>query len=74
MEEKVKEVLDNEIRPYLQSHGGDVEFVSVDEEGNVSVKLKGACAGCAGAIMTLKNLVEQALKEKIPEIKSVKAV
>ncbi|MBN2191111.1 MAG: NifU family protein, partial [Candidatus Aureabacteria bacterium] len=45
-----------------------------DEEGNVSVRLKGACAGCSGALMTLKNLVEEALKEKIPGIKSVKAV
>ncbi|MCK9555984.1 NifU family protein [bacterium] len=74
MEEKIKDVLNNEVRPYLQSHGGDAEFVSVDAEGNVSVRLKGACAGCSGALMTLKNLVEQALKEKIPGVKSVKSV
>ncbi len=72
-EEKVKELIE-EVRPNLQSHGGDIEFVDVDEDNNVKVRLKGACSGCPGARMTLKNGVERLLKEKIPELKEVIAV
>ncbi|MHC4886604.1 MAG: NifU family protein [Planctomycetota bacterium] len=71
-EAKVIEVLET-IRPMLQADGGDLEFVSVDEDNVVKVKLKGACAGCPGARMTLKNGVEARLKESIPEVASVEA-
>ena len=73
MEEKVKAVL-NEVRPYLQADGGDVEFMGVDDEGVVRVRLQGACAGCPGAQMTLKMGIERVLKEKIPEVTSVESV
>jgi Fe-S cluster biogenesis protein NfuA len=64
-----------ELRPMLQSHGGDIELVSVDEENAVvSVRLQGACAGCPGAAMTLKMGVERHLKQQVPEIKEVLAV
>ena len=70
--EKVEEVI-NQVRPYLQMEGGDVELVDV--EGDVvKVRLKGACAGCPMAFITLKHGIEQRLKESIPEIKSVEAV
>ncbi len=65
MEEKIKETLEK-VRPFLQRDGGDVEFVAF-VEGTVQVKLQGACAGCAGAQMTIKNLIERVLKEKFPE-------
>lgn len=71
--EKVKEVLD-EIRPVLQNDGGDLEFVEIRDENIVVVKLRGACAGCPGARMTLKMGVERHLKSKIPEVGSVEAV
>lgn len=72
MEDKVREVLE-EIRVFLQSHGGDVEFVAL--EGNVvKVKLIGACGGCPNAAATLKNGVERYLKDRIPEIEEVVAV
>ncbi|RYD01936.1 nitrogen fixation protein NifU [Desulforamulus aquiferis] len=45
MKEKVKEVLE-QVRPFLQRDGGDVEFVDVDENGVVKVKLRGACGSC----------------------------
>ena len=48
--------------------------VIVDEDNNVRVRLQGACKGCPGAQMTLKNGVERLLKEKIPEVKEVIAV
>ena len=73
MREKVEEVL-NKIRPSLQAHGGDVELVDVTEDNVVKVKLTGACGGCAMATMTLKQGIEKALKQEIPEVKSVEAV
>ncbi len=74
MREKVVEVLD-QVRPGLQSHGGDVELVDVSEEdGVVSVRLTGACVGCPMATMTLKAGIERALKERIPEVTEVEAV
>ena len=71
VEDKVREGLEK-IRPNLQSHGGDVEFVSY-EDGIVSVKLQGACAGCPMAQMTLQKGVEATLKQWIPEVKEVRS-
>ena len=74
MKEKVIKVL-NEVRKYLQMDGGDVELVDVNEqEGEVKVKLTGACGGCPMAQMTLQNGIEARLKEEIPEVKKVTAV
>jgi Fe-S cluster biogenesis protein NfuA len=72
MKEQVEKII-AKIRPALQADGGNIELVDV-VDGVVSVRLKGACAGCAGAQMTLKMGVERALKEELPEIKSVVAV
>jgi len=69
VKEKIQEIIDK-IRPMLQADGGDVEFVDF-ENGVVKVRLKGACAGCAMAQMTLKNGIERLLKQEIPEVKSV---
>ena len=73
MKEKVEEIL-GMVRPMLIRDGGDVELVGVDEDGTVSVKLKGACNGCAMASLTLKMGIEKILKEEIPEVKEVVAV
>jgi Fe-S cluster biogenesis protein NfuA len=70
---KVKETLD-QIRPYLQMDGGDLEFVEMSEDNVVRVRLKGACSGCPGAAYTLKLGVERKLKEVVPEIKAVESV
>jgi Fe-S cluster biogenesis protein NfuA len=71
MIEKVKAALDS-IRPALQADGGDVEFLGVDD-GVVRVRLTGACAGCPMATLTLKEGIEQRLKELVPEVKAVEA-
>ena len=72
--QKVQGVID-EIRPMLQSHGGEVELVGTDEEtGVVTVRLQGACKGCPGAAMTLKMGIERHLKEKVPEVTGVVAL
>ena len=73
MKDEVEEAL-KEIRPMLQRDGGDIELVEVRDNGQVLVKLKGACAGCPGASMTLKLGVERILREKIPEVKEVIAI
>jgi len=72
VKEKVEAAL-AKIRPALQADGGDVELVDV-EGGVVKVALKGACAGCPVATMTLKQGIERILKEQIPEVKEVVAV
>lgn len=66
MEEKIKEALE-QIRPFLQRDGGDIEFVEYTDDKVVKVKLKGHCAGCPGARMTLSNVVEKILKESYPD-------
>ena len=72
MKEKVEEIL-NLIRPSLVADGGNVELVDV-KDGVVSVKLTGACAGCPMSTMTLKNGIEQTLKDRLPEVKEVVSV
>lgn len=73
MKEKVLKAI-NEIRPYLQRDGGDVELVDVLEDGTVQVRLTGACAGCPFSTITLKQGIESKLKEEIPEVKEVVSV
>ena len=71
MREKVEAALD-QIRPALLADGGDVELVDVSK-GVVTLRLTGACGGCPMAIVTLKQGIEQALKEQVPEVKEVVA-
>jgi len=72
MKDKIQAVLE-QIRPILQAEGGDVELVDVND-GVVSVRLTGACGCCPMSTMTLKMGIEQALKEKVPEVKEVVSV
>ena len=75
MDDKIKQIIEQKIRPYLEADGGGIEFVSFDSaSGEVRVRLQGACAGCPGAQMTLSMGVEAALKEEIPEVKRVVSV
>ena len=71
MRERVEEVL-RQIRPVLLADGGDVELVEVSE-GVVTLRLTGACGGCPMATVTLKQGIEQVLKEQVPEVKEVVA-
>jgi len=71
-----KELLDNiekaldEIRPYLLTDGGDISFVSL-EENIVNIKFHGACIGCKVNQMTLTNGVEATIKKYAPQIEKV---
>jgi Fe-S cluster biogenesis protein NfuA len=71
--EKVQNVIE-QIRPYLQADGGDIQFVELTEDMEVKVELQGACGSCPYSLMTLKNGVEQAVIKAIPEIKSVDSI
>lgn len=73
IENKVKNGL-GQIRPFLQQDGGDVEYVDMTNEGVVMVRLKGHCGTCPHAMQTLKDGIERALKEAIPEVKCVERV
>lgn len=73
MEAKIREALE-QIRPILQRDGGDIELVEITPENVVNVRLQGHCAGCPGARMTIKGVVERLIKESYPEIVSVEAV
>jgi Fe-S cluster biogenesis protein NfuA len=73
LESKVKNVLE-QIRPYLQADGGDVEYVSLSEDNTVNIRLMGMCGSCPHSQMTLKNGIEAAVRRVLPEIKSVESV
>ena len=70
--ENIQQVIEEQIRPALQDHGGDIEFLGVDlEAGVVTVRLVGACGSCPFAQETLRMQVEEVLKHAIPEIRQV---
>ncbi|MBI2122960.1 MAG: NifU family protein [Armatimonadetes bacterium] len=69
---KVEQALDN-IRPYIQGDGGDIELVDI-VQGIVQIRLAGACVGCMHSMMTLQVGIERMLKEAVPEIVAVEAM
>jgi len=69
--QRVNEALDK-VRPMLAMDGGGIDLISADPETKiVTVRLMGACHGCAGAQMTLQHGVERALREKVPELEKL---
>lgn len=73
LQDKIMKALDS-IRPGLQADGGDLEFVRVDSDNVVYIKLVGACGGCPMSTITLKQGIERIVKMQVPEITSVEAV
>lgn len=69
MEDKIKEIID-ELRPFLNYDGGDIEFIKY-EDNIVYIKMFGACSNCEMLDFTLKDSIESTLKEEIPEIKAI---
>jgi len=66
----VEKALD-EIRPFLQSDGGDISLLSIEDNNLVKVQLEGACVGCSVNQMTLKSGVEMTIKKYAPQIEHV---
>ena len=71
VEERVREALDG-VRPYLGSHGGDVELVGVTD-GVARVRMQGSCEGCPASSMTLKLAIEDAVLKAAPDVDRVEA-
>jgi Fe-S cluster biogenesis protein NfuA/nitrite reductase/ring-hydroxylating ferredoxin subunit len=72
VEDRVREALES-VRPYLESHGGNVELVGVGEDGVVRLRLSGSCNGCPSSTMTLKLAIEDAIQRMAPEVERVEA-
>jgi len=69
---RVRRVIDD-VRPYMQSHGGDVDLLEVTAD-TVKLRLTGSCNGCSQSAVTLRNGVEEALRESVPEIVHIEVV
>ncbi|CAM3144783.1 NifU family protein [Prescottella defluvii] len=67
---RVRTALDS-VRPYLGSHGGDVELVDVSEDGVVRLRLLGSCHGCPSSAVTLQLAVEGAVQAAAPEVTTI---
>ncbi|MBQ20376.1 MAG: NifU family protein [Flavobacteriales bacterium] len=72
-EQKIVKILDEYIKPAVESDGGAIELDSYNN-GVVKVVLKGSCSGCPSSTMTLKAGIEQMLKNMLPEVQSVEAI
>ena len=71
LDRRVHEAL-AEVRPYLESHGGGVELVGIDE-GVVRLQLQGSCSGCPSSAVTLKHAVEEAIHKAAPDVAGIVA-
>ena len=69
----INSILLSKIRPAIMQDGGDVKFIKY-ESGTAYLSLKGSCAGCPSATVTLKNGIENMLKHNVPEVKKVEQV
>jgi len=72
LETRIEQALDK-VRPYLKSHGGDAELLSI-EEGVVRLRMIGSCNGCPSSSLTLKQSIEQAIYEAAPDIEAIEAI
>lgn len=71
-EETIREIIDT-LRPFLQSEGGNIEFVKYEDD-IVYIKMLGACSHCDMLDFTIKDGIESAIKEEIPTVKEVRNV
>ncbi len=70
---KVEKALE-EVRPYLQTDGGNVKVLDVNEDMVATLELLGACGSCPMSVMTMKAGIEETIKRQVPEIRNVKAI
>ena len=70
---RIKELLDNYVRPAVEMDGGAIQFKSYDD-GVVNLILQGSCSGCPSSMITLKSGIEGMMKRMIPEVQEVVAV
>lgn len=70
LKEKINKVINSKVRPYLKSHGGDLEIVSIEDK-IVKMKFLGQCKNCISAESTAENIIKTTLKEEIPDLEKV---
>lgn len=68
--DNIQRILEEDVRPALMAHEGDVELISYESQV-VKVKLHGKCSGCPSAYLTTEELIAAKIKEKMPEVKDV---
>jgi len=73
LEERVRGAL-AEVRPYLETHGGGVDLLSLDDDGVVRLQLQGSCSGCPSSAVTLKHAVEEAIHKAAPDVADIVSV
>jgi Fe-S cluster biogenesis protein NfuA len=72
MRDQVSRVVER-LRPAIQADGGDIELLDVSQEGVVTLRLRGSCAGCGSAAATLRNGIERWIRDKVPGVREVVA-
>jgi Fe-S cluster biogenesis protein NfuA len=73
LETKVDRALDD-IRPYIHSHGGEVNVLEITGEGVARLQMVGSCNGCPMSMLTMRLGIERLLADKVPELKGAEAV
>ena len=73
LEQNILKALE-EIRPFLNSDGGDITLISIEDDKHVKVRLEGACTSCSLSISTLKAGVETTIKKYAPQIETVENI
>jgi Fe-S cluster biogenesis protein NfuA len=72
MRDQVAQVIEK-LRPVIQADGGDLELLSVSDDGVVTLRLRGSCTGCDSAATTLRNGIERWIRGKVPGVREVVA-
>jgi Fe-S cluster biogenesis protein NfuA len=70
LEERVLQAL-NQVRPFLGSHGGNVELLGISDDGVVRLRLEGSCHGCPSSQITLKHTIEEAIYAASPDVTAI---
>lgn len=60
-----------DVQAYARSHGGRIELVEVNQTGDVKVKFHGACVGCPMSTLTLREGIEERIRQEVPEVKKI---
>jgi Fe-S cluster biogenesis protein NfuA len=72
LDRRVRGALDD-VRPYLESHGGNVELLAIDDDAVVHLALEGTCNGCPSSAVTLKHAIEEAIHKAAPDVAGIEA-
>lgn len=70
MENEIERILDEQVRPYLHAHGGDVQVKELTD-GVLYVRLLGQCSNCPSNTLTTQSVIEEAVCQALPQVKQV---